>query len=211
MGQKTNVAQRILYDIRDGNSYRVRKLADGNCWMTENLRLTGPRTLIPGDSNVSSNWTLPAANGAFPNSCVDTAYNTKSSTDAATYTSYGNYYNWYAATAGTGTCAMASGNAASSICPKGWSLPTGGQGGQFEDLYDQYPSATGFLSAPLNFILSGYRDDGGSQYVDNGGYYWSSAVYSTYSAYRLYLDKNIASPSYISIKRYGFTIRCTVQ
>ena len=34
------VAQRILYDIRDGNSYRVRKLADGNCWMTENLRLS---------------------------------------------------------------------------------------------------------------------------------------------------------------------------
>ena len=35
-----NVPQRTLYDIRDGETYRVRKLADGNVWMTENLRLT---------------------------------------------------------------------------------------------------------------------------------------------------------------------------
>ena len=34
-----NVAERILYDIRDNEAYTVRKLADGNCWMTSNLRL----------------------------------------------------------------------------------------------------------------------------------------------------------------------------
>ncbi|MBQ3271216.1 hypothetical protein IJH10_01265 [Candidatus Saccharibacteria bacterium] len=28
-----------MSDIRDGETYRIRKLADGNCWMTENLRL----------------------------------------------------------------------------------------------------------------------------------------------------------------------------
>lgn len=33
------VPQRTLIDARDGNEYRVRKLADGNCYMTENLRL----------------------------------------------------------------------------------------------------------------------------------------------------------------------------
>ena len=35
----TSVPEKNLIDLRDGNSYRIRKLADGNCWMTQNLRL----------------------------------------------------------------------------------------------------------------------------------------------------------------------------
>ena len=35
----TDVPETYLRDSRDGNYYRIRKLADGNCWMTENLRL----------------------------------------------------------------------------------------------------------------------------------------------------------------------------
>ncbi len=64
-----------LYDIRDGNMYWVAKLADGNCWMTQNLALNlGERpidapasysryvkTLTPGDSDVVSEWTVPAS------------------------------------------------------------------------------------------------------------------------------------------------------
>ena len=33
------VPEATLTDTRDGNTYTVRKLADGNCWMTDNLRL----------------------------------------------------------------------------------------------------------------------------------------------------------------------------
>ena len=33
------VPETYLKDTRDGNYYRIRKLADGECWMTENLRL----------------------------------------------------------------------------------------------------------------------------------------------------------------------------
>lgn len=36
----TNVPETYLRDSRDGNFYLIRKLADGNCWMTENLRYT---------------------------------------------------------------------------------------------------------------------------------------------------------------------------
>ncbi len=36
---------------------------------------------------------------------------------------YGGYYNWYAATAESGTYAMASGDPSDSICPAGWQLP----------------------------------------------------------------------------------------
>ncbi len=36
---------------------------------------------------------------------------------------FGHYYNWYAATAETGTFAQTSGNASGSLCPAGWQLP----------------------------------------------------------------------------------------
>ena len=47
-----------LTDTRDGKQYWVAKLADGNCWMTQNLDLdlTNGVELTPDDSDVSSNW-----------------------------------------------------------------------------------------------------------------------------------------------------------
>ncbi len=48
-----------LTDIRDGKQYWVAKLADGNCWMTQNLALdlSVDTQLTPEDSDVSSPWT----------------------------------------------------------------------------------------------------------------------------------------------------------
>lgn len=58
-----------LIDQRDNKKYWVAKLADGNCWMTQNLDLDlNGRTLTPTDSDVSSNW---AFNGSWYNSAVD--------------------------------------------------------------------------------------------------------------------------------------------
>ena len=55
-----NVVQRTLYDIRDNNSYTVRKLADGNCWMTENLRLEfdGSTTYDSTTTNLAAGTTI---------------------------------------------------------------------------------------------------------------------------------------------------------
>ncbi len=33
----TTVPTKTLTDSRDGNKYTISKLADGNCWMTQNL------------------------------------------------------------------------------------------------------------------------------------------------------------------------------
>lgn len=48
-----------LVDIRDDQSYWVAKLADGHCWMTQNLALdlSTSKPLTPSDSDVNSNWT----------------------------------------------------------------------------------------------------------------------------------------------------------
>ena len=47
-----------LKDERDGKYYWVAKLADGNCWMTQNLELdlTSGKSLTPELSDVSANW-----------------------------------------------------------------------------------------------------------------------------------------------------------
>ena len=48
-----------LIDRRDGKYDWVAKLADGNCWMTQNLdlNLSSGQPLTPADSDVSSNYT----------------------------------------------------------------------------------------------------------------------------------------------------------
>ena len=48
----------MLEDARDGKMYWIAKLADGNCWMTQNLELdlTSGEMLTPADSDVSTNW-----------------------------------------------------------------------------------------------------------------------------------------------------------
>ena len=47
-----------LIDKRDNKTYWVAKLADGNCWMTQNLDLDleSGKSLTPEDSDVSSSW-----------------------------------------------------------------------------------------------------------------------------------------------------------
>ena len=207
MAPKPIVAQRTLYDIRDSNSYTIAKLADGNCWMTQNLRLTGRRTLTSANSNVSSNWTLPAANTSFPTSCVNTAYNMSSGN-----TTYGNYYNWYAATAGTGTCSMSSGNASSSICPKGWRLPTSGGAGEFRNLNSKYGSSASMRQVPMSFPLAGGRS--GTNTMDQGSFssYWSSTVYTAGIVYCLGLDSsNVYASFNYNGKELGTTVRCVAQ
>lgn len=67
-----------LIDSRDGKYYWVAKLADGNCWMTQNLELSFDEvtTLTPEDSDVSSDWTpgvsmyTAASQGAQDNTTI---------------------------------------------------------------------------------------------------------------------------------------------
>ena len=55
-----------MVDTRDGKAYWVAKLADGNCWMTQNLDLDlDGRTLTPSDSDVSVNWDFNSAGGSW--------------------------------------------------------------------------------------------------------------------------------------------------
>ena len=154
-------------------------------------------------------------------------------TSANTY-SYGNYYNWYSATAGHGKYSVTSGNTAGDICPSGWKLPLGNtstgdieQGesdaanrvGGFSYL-DRKMGGTGRYQStaadslrwrkyPVNFLYSGYVYSGSVGNRGSYGYYWSSTAYDSSYAYSLTLGSSNVYPGTSSNNKYfGRAIRC---
>ena len=191
-----------LRDIRDGNTYTVAKLKDGKCWMTQNLRIIN-KTLTSTDSDVTTNYTIPASSiNGFSSNNTSNAY----------VDSDGGLYTWYTATAGTGTQSMSTQgqNATVSICSKGWRLPTSGNGGEFEALNNRYSSISD-LMANANFVLSGFLGGGSRADQGSGGFYWSSTVNSSDYAYYLYLNTSNAYPAHYSHKYNGFSVRCIAR
>ena len=191
-----------LQDTRDGNVYTVKKLADGNVWMTENLRIAG-KTITSADSNVTSDFTIPASSKS--------GFNAQDTNNAYVDSTYGGYYTFYTATAGTGGTSLTSGNAPSSICPKGWRLPTGGRStGEFQTLYNNYNSASQMMGEP-NFTLSGYVRNGSVYSQGDFGYFWSSTVYNANRAYGLSLGSSNVGPGYDDVKSNGNSVRCVAR
>ena len=258
-GNTSYVPQKTLNDTR-GGSYVVRKLADGNCWMVQNLNLTltagQSLTNVNTDLNSQTSWnpgtstssTIPASSTTSSTSytrgnkwCYGTALNTNQ-TCTTTYDSslmdatnhVGILYNWYAATAGTGTADLVSASATNttdatdSICPKGWQLPTGGTSNKTNgnsNLYSFYNLLTTnyavpasqdgsvtMRTAPLSFILSGYYYNGGLNHESTIGDYWSSSAYtSNTQTYTMALYNNSVVPQNYSAKYGGRAIRCVAR
>jgi len=173
-GFKSLASVSALTDDRDDETYAIAKLADGNCWMIENLRLadkdnnnndvilSSTNTNNPSlpltniyDTSSTSNHLSPTSSIAYAAdtapegwcstssaACIDQSrIRTDNTANRATYTSgqtvssqeanlysYGNYYNWYSATAGNGTYSFNTNNnsVGGDLCPTGWRLPKGG-------------------------------------------------------------------------------------
>jgi hypothetical protein len=178
-----------VVDSRDGSDYTVRYI-NGNCWMTQNLRLSGGRTLTSADSNVASSWYFPSTSLTSGNSYTD-AYSTISSN-----TSYGGYYNFCAASAGTNCQSSSTYNTTYDICPKGWRLPT----------YNEQQGITSYVSA-FSPVYSGYYGDGSLYNAGSFGYWWSSTAIDSNSQYIL-AYRSGSLYTYGGYKYYGFSVRC---
>lgn len=179
-----------LIDARDGSDYTVAKI-NGNCWMTQNLRLAGGTALTTSDSNVTRNYTLPTTQLAG-NSFSYTAPQTTISSN----TSYGGYYNYCAASAGTVCNDTTEQDATQDICPKGWRLPT----------YNEQSGITSYTSA-FSPVLSGYYYNGSLGNTGSYGYWWSAPAFNSDRQYLLYYNGSSLNPSY-NLKCYGFSVRC---
>ena len=211
-----------MYDTRDGNSYVVKKLADGKCWMTQNLRLQN-KSISNADSNLPSGKTVNIPASSTANWCTtnSSACDDQLMTLDATYTSisgqssaqssYGVYYNWYTATATYGTYSKSSGSVSYDICPKGWRLPTGSFSGEFNTLYSNYTSEGSMTNGAPGFVLSGRRDGSSTYYQGSNGNYWSSTAYNANNAYNLILNSSTALTGNYFNKYYGYSVRCVAK
>ena len=161
----TENSELTVIDIRDNNTYTIAKLADGRCWMTQNLDLPGETALYSETSNVPEGYpesgevpyyTLPASSTeGFDDNTKAFVYNSGNHTDSCTSSQpcY-SYYSWIAATAGSGMgMTTANPNAPYDVCPTGWRLPTSSQITPLEnhsELYNllyAYGMKTGGISA----------------------------------------------------------------
>ena len=260
-GTRTLASVSALTDTRDNQTYAIARLADGNCWMIENLRLDNTAQLTILNTNnplndgtdvtlkhnytdaqtyntlsASSNVAYDAdtAPDGWCNSATavcndqsrlrtDNTANRVSYASGATMSananlySYGNYYNWYSATAGHGTHGKSSGNTDGDLCPVGWHLPTGTSSGDFYYL-NAYVNAGSTSSDanlrifPNNFVHSGNAYSASLNNRGTQGLYWSSTAYSSSDAYRLdFSSTYVSNAAYGNFKYFGRTIRCLVS
>ena len=179
-----------VVDSRDNNSYTVRYI-NGNCWMTQNLRLSGGRTLTSADSNVASSWYFPNTSLTSGNIYTD-AYSTISSN-----TSYGGYYNFCAASAGTNCQDSTRYDTTYDICPKGWRLPTS----------NEQSGITGYASA-FSPVYSGHYGSGSLRNTGSYGYWWSSTANDRLNQYYLYYNSGSLNTNGNYGKSNGFSVRC---
>lgn len=269
-----------LIDSRDGKTYWVAKLQDGNCWMTQNLDfdLDPAQTLTPADSDVSRPWTptIATSDSVFANtdslgtysydpglylkstptdhnqycnkvtSLADPACSTAGFVEVAdrtpaasatadlltdqTYDAHylvGNYYQWNAATAGTGAAASTATSttghveATDSICPRGWQLPIADPNESdidlsFYHLLDQYGLAANtnhgaIASSPLYLQYAGYLYQGAIYQAGYSGHYWSSST-STDGPVNLslYFSESV-NPTDYALYADGFPVRCLAR
>ena len=279
-GAETVVPTATLRDTRDDKTYKVAKLADGKCWMVQNLDLQ-VEDIKEGVTLSSENTDNPAANfallasqitvtddnrqwyayddetGELLPSSVDTAHVYDLAGDETEYrycldyrgycAEYGdvipsellgNLYNWYSATAGTGTYSTGSTEqgpfeATGSICPAGWRLPKGRAGTTQTATTNEYGQLLYAASVTTSLTGGSYSDTGffnirvsplylvrgGEIFYDslNGigqgrGYYWSSTVYDANETYFMDFSSRFVYPANSYGSRYkGGSVRCLIR
>ena len=202
------------------DSYTIRKLADGNCWMVDNLRLPGGTTITSSDSDVTSNYTLPSSStSGFNSDTGQFMYDNPNNTNG--YDS--SYYSWLVAVAKTSSPSSTQYyNVPTSICPKGWHLPSAygassqaGQSsssvkGQFRNLYTAYSSTVSTFDTAFNSVFAGLYDDSSFYNGGSDGRWWSSTVGSSAYAYYLSAYSSNVAPTNSYYRRDGYSIRCVL-
>ena len=205
---ETQVPQMTLTDRRDSVSYQIRKLADGNCWMAQNLRLQAGLTMNSSNTdNPASGFSMTSSSSWGYTNPPTTAYVNTTGT-----ASNGYWHNWKAATANTGD-SITSGEASGSICPRYWGLPTRTQ---FNTLLSTYSvTSNGYgakmtanpISMPYAGVWSNYTSGG----VGSTGYYWSRTAGSASYAYYLNFGSGSAGTYSYLYRLNGFSVRCLVK
>jgi len=151
--------------------------------------------------------------------------------DLGSLSGCGYLYNWFTATAGSGTYAVSTDgqNAMSSLCPAGWRLPSAGTGTANAAnelavlnglmLNGGVPSTTSTPASRPNWRAAGqfagtYSGGWNGSFVDQGlsGRYWSSSVWSATSVRMLTFAHNSVYTGDVGhMKSNGSAVRCVLN
>ena len=209
-------------DIRDNQEYSIQRLADGNCWMLDNLRLGAATIVEPfsvSNTNMSPNvaFSLPAsglvddyANPRFDSSEVD---NLPTSAGGVGTGKMGVRYNYCAASAGTVCTRSSKVNSEYDICPAGWTLPNGDPtNGALAVLYAAYNNNYGNLNTALSLPYTGYWNAATSGVADLNkyGYYWTTTGYNNNKSYAIEPSRN-SNKVNGAVRNNGLGIRCVLK
>ncbi|MBO7657336.1 hypothetical protein J6S55_01690, partial [Candidatus Saccharibacteria bacterium] len=195
-----------LADSRDSQKYNIAKI-NGNLWMTRNLAIGcngsantygsgySSKTLNSSNSNVSDSYTTPTV--------VQSSYVAGSMLCSS---SYGAWYNFLTATAGTINSQGTNNNDSNTntpvydICPKGWRLPT----------LSEVQTLTSYATV-FNPSVGGRVEYSSPNYTSNG-WWWTVNTYSGDSSRRWllrYTGSGLTTDDYVmSTNHY---IRCVAK
>jgi uncharacterized protein (TIGR02145 family) len=246
-----------MLDNSDGVNkyYAVARLADNRCWMISNYaRAYGTKvdvinngTWTNGTAGTTAFYVDPADATPFQSGsirvCVGVGYATTAvnaiaylsgsgSTTAGSVYNCGYLYNWYGATAGSGSSSSTAGIVTGSICPLGWHLPSTNSTSAGITIPTGWASATEFLTmysninggTITNFVgsSSAFRSTSSGQVasassiINQGsvGGYWSSYASGTSYTLRAYSAATLIQQSYMYsvVARYtGQSVRCVLN
>ncbi|MBO7699076.1 hypothetical protein J6S39_00080 [Candidatus Saccharibacteria bacterium] len=220
------------------DTYAVAKLADGKCWMIENMR-----TSTNAGTDKGTSWTTAVTDRQYnlANVTGSSPSATTSGSTAIQWKSYGGYYSWHSAinttTVGstqyynwnTSSNSYTTTGTAQGICPSGWRLPrsyagdstTNNANSDFRNLNNILNSSWSSVSTaaasnnwrkyPNNFVFAGSWNGSSSNVRGTYGRYWSSTVNYSTLAYHLYFGSTSVNPASSNSKYYGYSVRCVAS
>ena len=223
-----------LTDTRNGQTYRVRKMADNKCWMIDNMKYLGEEMTINNEDGTSGiflndtdgNWNTSDGeiisddkaiynNPMTQSYCYDEAL-------SSSYTKCGYLYNFYAVAAGTTSSRREPPEI--TICPVGWRLPTSGEDNTSDYAVLNASMANGNYTYPGSYAQSydskyyaGFQFDGAWSGVLSG--YWTSGFFGVgaYGGYwasgqPLIFRRTYVMPSSTGNPSgdYGYAVRCVM-
>ena len=208
-------------DTRDDHVYAVQRLADGNCWMMENLdlgRTSLSTSLNSSNTNIANTISYSTFNSWRRNAAIGTTNAGEvisiGGTDSMAKSPYGTLYNYYAVSGGTVAGDNNGSDAEHDICPAGWRLPTGGLSGEQTTLYNNsaYNSALKARSPAseggLALTLAGRFGYGEPTLTSSNGSYWSATAEDETDTYVINLGPGTVLSTDMITRYFGLSVRC---
>ncbi len=212
------------YPSGTDKTYKVRKFADGRCWMTENLRIYNTTIQASQSDFASGSITLPSSSAS--DFVSDNRFSYRSILISESSAGSTGYYNWYTATAGAGDSSVNTNgqDVDTSICPKGWKLPSGARWSSddefskftaAESIEDSSVGSTKIQAAPYNFKFTGAFYQGRFYSGTSLGAWWTNTVHDGNNANYFRVNEpyvGVVNVMYnYGTRHFGFAVRCIAR